>query len=70
MKTIKNKLNSPNIQQKNPKTVELKKQNLQIETEFNSFKKTKQTKILRQKTQLLKTIHNKIKTIVKRATDT
>ncbi len=69
MKTIKDKLNSPNIQQGSPKAVELEKQGLKVEAEFNSFKKAERTRILRREAQLLKTIHGEIKGVVKRAAD-
>jgi len=69
MKTIKDKLSSPNIQQGSPKAVELEKQGLKVEAEFNSFKKAERTRILRREAQLLKTIHGEIKGVVKRAAD-
>ena len=69
MKTIKDKHSSPNIQQGSPKAVELEKQGLKVEAEFNSFKKAERTRILRREAQLLKTIHGEIKGVVKRAAD-
>ena len=69
MKTIKDKLNSPNIQQGSPKAVELEKQGLKVEAEFNSFKKAERTRILRREAQLLKTIHGEIKGVLERISD-
>jgi Skp family chaperone for outer membrane proteins len=69
MNIVKDKLKSPNIQQGSAKAVELEKQGLKIEAEFNSFKKGERTRILRREAQLLKTIHGEIKAVVKRAAD-
>lgn len=69
MQTLKGKLQAPNIVQGSTKAVELEKQILKIEAEFNAFKKAERARILRLEAQLLKTIHGEIKAVVKRAAE-
>ncbi|MDP7277466.1 MAG: OmpH family outer membrane protein [Planctomycetaceae bacterium] len=67
--TLKGKLKAPNIEPASAKAVELEKQLLKLEAEFNAFKKSERARILRLEAQLLKTIHGEIKAVVKRAAE-